>query len=77
MKRTKEAQKEMRSLEKQISAMTKRQSELMFLFKRLYEDNILGRIPDEQSTGSYPPSTPQSRKASKPPFQIWSPIYRS
>ena len=48
MKRTKEAQKEMRSLEKQISAMTKRQSELMSLFKRLYEDNVLGRIPDEQ-----------------------------
>ena len=38
----------MRSLEKQISAMTKRQSELMSLFKRLYEDNVLGRIPDEQ-----------------------------
>ncbi len=48
MKRTKEAQEEMRSLEKQISAMTKRQSELMSLFKRLYEDNVLGRIPDEQ-----------------------------
>ena len=48
MKRTKEAQKEMRSLEKQISAMSKRQSELISLFKRLYEDNVLGRIPDEQ-----------------------------
>ena len=48
MKRTKEAQKEIRGLEKQIAAMTKRQSELMSLFKRLYEDNVLGRIPDEQ-----------------------------
>ena len=48
MKRTKEAQKEIRGLEKQIVAMTKRQSELMSLFKRLYEDNVLGRIPDEQ-----------------------------
>ena len=38
MKRTKEAQKEIRGLEKQIAAMTKRQSELMSLFKRLYED---------------------------------------
>lgn len=48
MKRTKEAQKEIRSLEKQITATKKRQSELMSLFKRLYEDNVLGRIPDEQ-----------------------------
>ena len=48
MKRTKEAQKEIRGLEKQIAAMTKRQSELMSLFKHLYEDNVLGRIPDEQ-----------------------------
>ena len=48
MKRTKEAQKEIRGLEKQIAAMTKRKSELMSLFKRLYEDNVLGRIPDEQ-----------------------------
>ena len=28
--------------------MTKRQSEFTSLFKRLYEDNVLGRIPDEQ-----------------------------
>lgn len=28
--------------------MTKRQGELTVLFKRLYEDNVLGRIPDEQ-----------------------------
>ncbi len=48
MKRTKEAQKEIRGFEKQIASMTKRQSELMSLFKRLYEDNVLGRIPDEQ-----------------------------
>lgn len=48
MKRAKEAQKEIRGLEKQIAAMRKRQSELMSLFKRLYEDNVLSRIPDEQ-----------------------------
>lgn len=28
--------------------MRKRQTELTRLFKRLYEDNVLGRIPDEQ-----------------------------
>ena len=66
-KRTKDAQKEIRDLEKQISAMTKRQSELMSLFKRLYEDNVLGRIPDEQYRILSPTSIPQSRKASRPP----------
>ena len=43
-----ESQREMRRLRKEIDALSKRQGELMTLFKRLYEDNVLGRIPDEQ-----------------------------
>ena len=35
-------------LQKKIDTMQKRQDELMKLFKRLYEDSVLGRIPDEQ-----------------------------
>ena len=34
-------------LQKELDAMTKRDAELTTLFKRLYEDNVLGRIPDE------------------------------
>jgi len=44
----KEAQREITALQKKVDAMTKRQSELSALFKRLYEDSVLGRIPDEQ-----------------------------
>ena len=35
-------------LQKKIDTMQKRQDELTKLFKRLYEDSVLGRIPDEQ-----------------------------
>lgn len=35
-------------LQKKIDTMQKRQTELTKLFKRLYEDSALGRIPDEQ-----------------------------
>ena len=35
-------------LQKKIDTMQKRQTELTKLFKRLYEDSVLGRIPDEQ-----------------------------
>ena len=35
-------------LQKKIDTMQKRQAELTKLFKRLYEDSVLGRIPDEQ-----------------------------
>jgi hypothetical protein len=38
----------MRRVRKEIDALNKRQGELMALFKRLYEDNVLGRIPDDQ-----------------------------
>ena len=48
MKRTKEAQKEINALQKRIDACGKRDAELTRLFKRLYEDSALERIPDEQ-----------------------------
>lgn len=44
----KESRKEMSTLQKQIAAMQKRQDELSRLFKRLYEDRVLERIPEEQ-----------------------------
>ena len=34
-------------LQKELEDMRKRDLELTALFKRLYEDNVLGRIPDE------------------------------
>jgi DNA invertase Pin-like site-specific DNA recombinase len=48
MKRSREAKQEIASLQKRIDTMTRRESELAALFKRLYEDNVLHRIPDEQ-----------------------------
>ncbi len=47
-KHNKESHAEMLRLQKELGAMEKRQEELTRLFKRLYEDNVLGRIPDEQ-----------------------------
>lgn len=47
-KQGKEAQQEIAMLQKKIDTMQKRQTELTKLFKRLYEDSVLGRIPDEQ-----------------------------
>ena len=47
-KQGKEAQQEIAMLQKKIDTMQKRQAELTKLFKRLYEDSVLGRIPDEQ-----------------------------
>ncbi len=47
-KHGKEAQKEMAQLQKELDTLAKRQKELAALFKRLYEDNVLGRLPDEQ-----------------------------
>ena len=44
----KEAQREIGLLQRQIIDMERRKGELTALFKRLYEDNVLGRIPDEQ-----------------------------
>ena len=48
MKQGKEAAREIASLQKKLNAMTKRKNELGALFKRLYEDSVLGHIPDEQ-----------------------------
>lgn len=42
-----ETRKEMTALQKGLEAMRKRDVELTALFKRLYEDNVLKRIPDE------------------------------
>ena len=35
-------------LQKKVAEMERRKDELSALFKRLYEDSVLGRIPDEQ-----------------------------
>ena len=48
MKMGKEAAKEISLLQKKLDAMTRRRGELSALFKRLYEDSVLGRIPEEQ-----------------------------
>ncbi len=43
-----ETQREMSQLQKELDTLVRRQKELMALFKRLYEDNVLGRLPEEQ-----------------------------
>lgn len=48
VKQGKEAMRKIKVLQKRAADMEKRQSELTALFKRLYEDNVLGRITDEQ-----------------------------
>ena len=48
MKQTKETRKEINTLQKRIDANIKRGAELMTMFKRIYEDSALGRLPDEQ-----------------------------
>lgn len=47
-KRSAELQKEIRRLEKEKAAMQKRKAELDAIFKKLYEDSVLGRITAEQ-----------------------------
>ena len=46
-KNTADTRKEITVLQKELEDMRKRDLELTALFKRLYEDNVLGRIPDE------------------------------
>lgn len=46
-KNTAETRKEITRLQKELDTMNRRDLELTALFKRLYEDNVLGRIPDE------------------------------
>ena len=51
-----EIRKEMRGLERELTTMKKRSRELDSIFKRLYEDSVLGRITAEQFqtlSGSY------------------------
>ena len=47
-KQSAELQKEIRRLEKEKAAMQKRKAELNAIFKKLYEDIVLGRITAEQ-----------------------------
>ena len=51
-----ELQREIRRQEKELAAMRKRKAELDAIFKKLYEDSVLGRITTEQFqmlSGSY------------------------
>lgn len=43
-----QARKDISRTQKSLETMRRREKELTALFKRLYEDNVLGRIPDEQ-----------------------------
>ncbi len=47
-KQSAEIQKEIRRLEKEKASMQKRKAELDAIFKKLYEDSVLGRITSEQ-----------------------------
>ena len=47
-KNSAELRKEMNALQKELDAMRRRDKELSTLFKRLYEDNVLQRITNEQ-----------------------------
>ena len=43
-----ELRREINTLQRELDSMRKRRDELTALFKRLYEDNVLGRITNEQ-----------------------------
>ena len=47
-KNTFELRREMNALQKELTTMRKRNDELSMLFKRLYEDNVLGKVTNEQ-----------------------------
>ena len=47
-KNSSELRREINTLQKELDAMRKRSNELSMLFKRLYEDNVLGRVTNEQ-----------------------------
>ena len=47
-KNTAQLRKEMTATQRELDKMVKRNTELSALFKRLYEDNVLGRISNEQ-----------------------------
>jgi len=46
-KNSAETRKEIARIQREIDAAKRRDGELTLLFKRLYEDNVLGRIPNE------------------------------
>lgn len=47
-KNSRELRKEITALQKELDTMQRRRDELMALFKRVYEDNVMGRITNEQ-----------------------------
>ena len=47
-KNTAQLRQEINALQMEIDTARKRRSELATLFKRLYEDNVLGRVTNEQ-----------------------------
>ena len=47
-KNTIELRREINALQKDVDVMRRRSGELSALFKRLYEDNVLGRVTNEQ-----------------------------
>ena len=47
-KNTLELRREMNTIQKDLDTMRRRREELSKLFKRLYEDNVLGRVTNEQ-----------------------------
>lgn len=47
-KNTLELRREINRVQKELDAMYRRNGELSVLFKRLYEDNVLGRVTNEQ-----------------------------
>lgn len=47
-KNTLELRREINTVQKELDAMRRRSGELSALFKRLYEDNVLGRVTNEQ-----------------------------
>ncbi len=47
-KNTAELRREINRLQKELDSMRRRYDELSVLFKRLYEDNVLGRVTNEQ-----------------------------
>jgi hypothetical protein len=46
-KNSAETQQEITRIQREMDTMKRRDGELTALFKRLYEDNVLGRIPNE------------------------------
>lgn len=47
-KNSAEARREIERLQRELAAMRRRDTELSALFKRLYEDNVLGKVTNEQ-----------------------------